>query len=141
MPTLPNTSPFRGIIGFSRLRSEAHHHPMVIVRGEGVHLFDRYGRDYLGGLANFYSASLGFSEPELIEAAKDQLAKIANFSTLSHKLSEPTEALAERLAEILPLEEPLAGTAIMAARRPPPVSEAAATSTTPSGLRPASVLS
>jgi len=106
---MSNTTPFRGIIGFSRLRSESHDHPLVIARGEGVHLFDRYGRDYLDGVANFYSASLGFSDPELIDAAKDQLGRIANFSTLSHKLSEPTEALAERLADILPLEAPHIG--------------------------------
>jgi 4-aminobutyrate--pyruvate transaminase len=104
MTVLANTEPFRGIIGFSRLNSEAHHHPTVIVRGEGVRLFDRYGREYIDAVANFYSASLGFSDQELIEAAKEQLGRIANFSTLSHKLSEPTEALAERLAELVPLE-------------------------------------
>jgi 4-aminobutyrate--pyruvate transaminase len=103
--TLPNTGPFRGIIGFSRLNSEAHRHPMVIVRGEGIRLFDTYGREYVDGVANFYSASLGFSDPELIEAAKDQLGRIANFSMLSHRLSEPTEALAERLADLVPLEK------------------------------------
>jgi hypothetical protein len=53
--TLPNTAPFRGIIGFSRLNSEAHRHPMVIVRGEGIRLFDTYGREYVDGVANFYS--------------------------------------------------------------------------------------
>ena len=109
MPSLPNTPAFRGIIGFSRLNSPAHHHPMVIVRGEGIRVFDRYGRDYIDGVANFYSASLGFSDKELIEAAQDQLGKIANFSTLSHRLSEPTEALAERLAELVPLEDPQIG--------------------------------
>ena len=105
MTALANTAPFRGIIGFSKLNSEAHHHPTVIVRGEGVRLFDRYGREYIDAVANFYSASLGFSDPELIEAAKEQLGRIANFSTLSHKLSEPTEALAEKLAELVPLKD------------------------------------
>jgi 4-aminobutyrate--pyruvate transaminase len=105
MTVLANTAPFRGIIGFSRLNSEAHHHPTVIVRGEGIKLYDRYGREYIDAVANFYSASLGFSDQELIEAAKEQLGRIANFSTLSHKLSEPTEALAEKLAELVPLKD------------------------------------
>jgi 4-aminobutyrate--pyruvate transaminase len=105
MTVLANTAPFRGIIGFSRLTSEAHHHPTVIVRGDGIRLFDRYGREYIDGVANVYSASLGFSDAELIDAATEQLGRIANFSTLSHKLSEPTEALAEKLAELVPLKD------------------------------------
>ena len=103
--TLQNKPPFPGIIGFSRLNSPAHRHPMVIVRGEGIRVFDRYGRDYIDGVANFYSASLGFSDPELIEAARAQLDRLGNFSTLSHRLSQPTEALAERLAELVPVRD------------------------------------
>ena len=38
LTTLTNTESFRGIIGFSRLNSEAHRHPMFIVRGEGIRL-------------------------------------------------------------------------------------------------------
>jgi hypothetical protein len=51
--TLPNTAPFRGIIGFSRVNSEARRHPMVIVRGEGIRPFDSYGREYVGGVVGF----------------------------------------------------------------------------------------
>jgi hypothetical protein len=34
------------------LNSEAHRHPMVIVRGEGIRPFDSYGREYVGGVVD-----------------------------------------------------------------------------------------
>jgi hypothetical protein len=57
--TLPNTAPFRAIIGFSRLNSEAHRHPMVIVRGEGIRPFDSYRREYVGGVVGFEPLATG----------------------------------------------------------------------------------
>jgi hypothetical protein len=60
--TLPNTAPFRGIIGFSRLNSEAHRHPMVIVRGEGIRPFDSYEREYVGGVVGFEPLATGAHE-------------------------------------------------------------------------------
>ena len=43
--------------------------PLVIARGEGVHLWDESGRQYLDAMAGVGNATLGYSEPRLIELA------------------------------------------------------------------------
>ena len=46
--------------------------PLVITRGEGIHVWDDQGNQYIEGLAGLWCVSLGFSEPRLGKAAAKQ---------------------------------------------------------------------
>ena len=44
--------------------------PVIIERGEGIHVFDESGRGYIEGNSGLWNAVLGFDHPKLIEAAQ-----------------------------------------------------------------------
>ena len=72
--------------------------PVTFVRGEGVHLFDAEGRDYLDLLSGIGVASLGHAHPGLARAIADQAQTLLHTSNLFfHPLQGQ---LAERLAHL-----------------------------------------
>ena len=88
---------------FTPLRKHAEQGPFVIDRAEGVWLYDESGNKYLDGLAGLWSASLGYSEPRLAEAARKQFERLPfmhMFASFSHS---PGAELAERLLAIAPV--------------------------------------
>jgi 4-aminobutyrate---pyruvate transaminase len=78
--------------------------PMVIERGEGVHVFDSSGKSYIEGLAGLWCTSLGYGNEELIEAASEQMRKLSFSHLFGGKSHDPGIALAEKLKEIAPGE-------------------------------------
>lgn len=77
--------------------------PHVIVRGEGVRVWDSEGRSYFDGASSMLCVNLGYSEPRLIQAASEQLARLPFYASYGHRTTDVALALAEDLAEISPL--------------------------------------
>lgn len=76
--------------------------PLVISRGEGIHVVDDSGNRYIEALSGLFCASLGFSEERLVEAATRQLRKLPFYHSFGHKTNEPSVELAERLIALAP---------------------------------------
>ena len=74
----------------------------IITRGEGVRFFDDTGRGYIEGMAGPWCAGLGFSDAELIDAAKEQLDKLPYYHLFGNKSHEPAIDLAEKIKELAP---------------------------------------
>ena len=74
---------------------------ILIERGEGVYLYDIYGNKYIDGVSSLWVNVHGHNNPELNEALKEQLGKIAH-STLLGLANIPSAILAEKLIEIAP---------------------------------------
>jgi len=73
----------------------------VIVRGEGVHLYDARGKRYLDGLAGLFVSQLGHGRTELAEAAAAQARELAFMPLWSY--AHPTAIeLAEKIAAYAP---------------------------------------
>lgn len=77
--------------------------PLVLERGEGVRVFDSAGRDYIEGLAGLWCTSLGYSNGELVEAAREQMARLPFAHLFSGRSHDPAIELAEKLKEIAPM--------------------------------------
>ncbi|HSD34738.1 MAG TPA: aminotransferase class III-fold pyridoxal phosphate-dependent enzyme, partial [Alphaproteobacteria bacterium] len=75
--------------------------PPVAVRGEGAYVLDSAGRRYLDACGGAAVSCLGHSHPEVIEAVRDQVGRLA-FAHTSFFTSEPAEALAELLVRAAP---------------------------------------
>jgi acetylornithine aminotransferase len=73
--------------------------PIPLVRGEGCHVWDDDGREYLDLIAGIAVSSLGHNHPAIVEAVTRQVANIAHTSNLF--FNEPAVALAERLVGLL----------------------------------------
>ncbi len=74
--------------------------PPVFVRGEGAYLFDDEGRRYLDCFCGVTVVNAGHSNPEILEAAIDQLRRLQHTTTIY--LTEPMLQLARAIAELAP---------------------------------------
>jgi adenosylmethionine-8-amino-7-oxononanoate aminotransferase len=73
----------------------------VIVRGEGVWVYDDHGKRYLDGLSGLFTSQVGHGRTELAEAAARQAGTLAYFPIWSYAHPMAVE-LADRLAELTP---------------------------------------
>ena len=58
--------------------------PVVLTRGEGVHLWDQQGRRYLDMMSAYSAVSFGHSHPELVAALTEQAQRLAVTSRAFH---------------------------------------------------------
>ncbi|WP_426960106.1 aspartate aminotransferase family protein [Muricoccus radiodurans] len=77
--------------------------PVVMVRGNGVHVYDDAGREYLDAMSGMWSASLGFSDQRLTAAAARQMERLPYYQTFAHRSTEPATELAETLIRLSPV--------------------------------------
>src|SRR5438477_7306449 len=72
--------------------------PVTFVRGQGVHLYDADGREYLDLLSGIGVASLGHAHPGLARVLSEQASILVHTSNLFY---HPYQGqLAERLANL-----------------------------------------
>lgn len=74
--------------------------PLVIERGEGIHVYDDQGKRYIEGMAGLWSVAVGFNETRLVEAATRQMQKLPFYHTFTHKANAPSIELAGKLVEL-----------------------------------------
>jgi 4-aminobutyrate--pyruvate transaminase len=103
---LPNSLQARDVAYLLHPYTNARRHermgPMVIERGEGIHVYDDTGREYIEGMAGLWSVGVGFGEKRLVEAATRQMSKLPYYHTFAHKSHEPSIELAEKLVKMTP---------------------------------------
>jgi 4-aminobutyrate--pyruvate transaminase len=88
---------------YTQLRQLEQEGPLVIVRGDGVHVIDEHGRAYIEGMAGLWCASLGFSERRLAEAAYRQMQVLPYYHAFSGKVPGPVTELVEALMRWAPV--------------------------------------
>jgi 4-aminobutyrate---pyruvate transaminase len=93
------------MFGFQNLSDGVRSKTLVQTRGEGVFVFDEHGKDYLEATSSFYCAALGYSEPELIDAAVEQYHQLPFYVSAQKKSVPVVMDLAEKLASLVPLED------------------------------------
>jgi 4-aminobutyrate--pyruvate transaminase len=77
--------------------------PLVLERGEGVHVYDVEGKPYLEGMAGLWCTSLGYGNAELVETAREQMMKLPFTHLFGGKSHDPAIELAEKLKEMAPM--------------------------------------
>jgi putrescine---pyruvate transaminase len=75
---------------------------LTIVRGEGAYVFDDRGRRLFDSSGALWFANVGHGRGELADAAAAQMRKVAAFSNYAEIVTEPTAALATRVAAVAP---------------------------------------
>ncbi len=88
---------------YTQLRQLEKEGPLVIVRGEGVQVFDEHGNAYIEGMAGLWCASLGFSEKRLVDAATRQMSTLPYYHSFSGKVPGPVPALVEAMIKWAPV--------------------------------------
>lgn len=77
--------------------------PVVFVRGEGVHLWDAEGREYLDFLAGIAVCGVGHCHPRVTRAIAEQAGTLMHTSNLFHTPQQPE--LARRLCELAGMDK------------------------------------
>jgi adenosylmethionine-8-amino-7-oxononanoate aminotransferase len=77
---------------------------LVINRGEGSYVFTSDGRRLFDGTAGLWHANIGHSNPELAEAAYEQMKQLETYHIFARFSNDKALALGERLAEISPID-------------------------------------
>jgi len=75
--------------------------PLVIVRGEGTHIWDAAGHRYLDARSGLWAALLGYGRAEVVEAVTAQLRTLS-FAPLTDLVAPVAQELAARLRQLLP---------------------------------------
>ena len=87
--------------GFSSLSQIREHGPQVMVRGEGVYVFDADGRRYLEANSGLWNAVLGFSDEVVLAAARNQFEEISAYHTFFGRNSVAGIELAALLVALM----------------------------------------
>ena len=112
--------------------------PLVLERGEGVHVYDTSGKRYIEGLAGLWCTGLGYGNAELIEAAREQMSRLSFSHLFGGRSHEPAIALAEKIKAHGARARPPRCSSPTRARRPTTRrSSSPGTTTTPAASRSA----
>ena len=79
--------------------------PLIIERGEGVHVWDIDGKRYLDTVASLWNVNVGHNRREIIDAITAQLGRLAYYSTFQNTSNPPAIELSARLARMFAPEK------------------------------------
>lgn len=91
--------------GFTQMEAYASNRPTIVERGEGRELIDVEGNRYLDAISSLWVTTLGHGVPELDDAVREQLGRVAH-STLLGNGNRIVIELAEALAPRVPVDRP-----------------------------------
>lgn len=74
----------------------------VIVRGEGVFLWDSDGNRIMDGMAGLWCVNIGHGRREIADAVHEQMLQLSYYNTFFKTTHPPVVALAQKLAELAP---------------------------------------
>ena len=75
---------------------------LVIARGQGCHLWDAEGRQYLDAVGGLWCTNIGLGRREMAEAIAAQAERLAFSNTFVDMTNEPAALLAAKIAELAP---------------------------------------
>jgi putrescine---pyruvate transaminase len=75
---------------------------LVISRGEGCHLWDVEGRQYLDAVGGMWCTNVGLGRKDMAQAIADQVERLAFSNTFVDVTNEPSARLSAKLAALAP---------------------------------------
>lgn len=88
----------------TNLAAMQHADPLVLSRGEGIHVWDNHGKRYIEGMGGLWCTTLGYGDEELAQTAQEQTKKLSFTHLFAGKSHEPGILLAEKLAAMAPFD-------------------------------------
>ncbi len=86
---------------FTQMKVYREEKNIIFERGEGVYLYDIYGKKYIDAISSLWCNVHGHNHPKLNRAIEEQLKKVAHTTTLGSS-NVPAILLAKRLVETTP---------------------------------------
>ena len=74
----------------------------VMVRGDGIYLWDSEGRRVIDGMSGLWCVNVGYGRASIVDAAARQMAQLPFYNSFFGTTNVPAVKLAARLAELAP---------------------------------------
>ena len=74
----------------------------VISKAEGVYVFDHDGKKILDGMSGLWCTNLGYSQPTIVEAVKNQLETLPYYNNFFNCSNQPAIEMASALCDVMP---------------------------------------
>ncbi|MBK6637009.1 MAG: aspartate aminotransferase family protein [Rhodocyclaceae bacterium] len=87
---------------FTAHRELAQKGARVMVKGEGIYLWDSEGKKLLDGMSGLWCINVGYGRKELADAAYKQLLELPYYNSFFNTTTIPPVQLAKLLAEVTP---------------------------------------
>lgn len=87
---------------FTQYKSYAKEGGRIIVKAQGVWLWDSEGEKILDGMAGLWCVNIGYGRKELAEAAYRQMCELPYYNAFFKTATPPSAELAQTLSEIAP---------------------------------------
>ena len=87
---------------FTDHRALAAHGARVIVRGEGIYIWDSEGKRILDGMSGLWCVNVGYGRKELADAAYRQMLELPFYNSFFNTVNVPAIKLASALVELAP---------------------------------------
>lgn len=79
--------------------------PLIMDSAKGVFITDVSGKQYIEGMAGLWCTALGYGVEELVETAREQMAKLSYGHMFASRSHEPGIELAAKLKSLAPIED------------------------------------
>jgi len=76
--------------------------PRVMVRGDGIYLWDSEGRRVIDGMSGLWCVNVGYGRASITEAVARQMQQLPFYNSFFNTTNVPAVRLAARLAELAP---------------------------------------
>ena len=86
----------------TNLHRHAKSGPLILTKGEGIHVWDSTGKRYIDGFAGLWNINVGHGRAELAEAARNQMNQLAFAPNFFGIATPPSIELAAKLAQMMP---------------------------------------
>ena len=87
---------------FTDTQSLAQEGTIVMVKGEGIYVWDSEGKKYLDAMSGLWCVALGYGRSELVEAASNQMKELAYYNSFFKSSVQAAISLADKLAQLAP---------------------------------------
>ena len=74
----------------------------VIVKGNGIYLYDNDGMKFIDAMSGLWCVNIGYGRTELAEAAAKQMKELPFYNTFFGTTHPPVVALSEKIASVAP---------------------------------------
>lgn len=86
----------------TNLHRHARTGPLILTKGEGVHVWDSSGKRYIDGFAGLWNINVGHGRAVLADAAQRQMSQLAFAPNFFGIATPPSIELAAKLAALMP---------------------------------------
>ncbi|MEX0709100.1 MAG: aminotransferase [Woeseia sp.] len=74
----------------------------IISRAEHIYIYDSDGNEILDGMSGLWCCNLGYTQPAIVTAVAEQLARLPYYNSFFNCSNEPAVALARELSDVTP---------------------------------------